>query len=138
MSKSLFETKPCLTLAAAKKATDAAVSFAAESGFSMAVAVVDDGGNLLCLQRMDQAGYGCVDACLGKARSAAMFKTPTANFQEGLQSGVMSLLTLGVLAFGGGVPIEHGGSVVGAIGVGGGTPEQDIEAAKAGIAAITI
>jgi glc operon protein GlcG len=136
MNEALLMQKQILTLAAAKKAADAAVVAATGIGVDVVVAVVDDGGNVISLQRMDRAPVGCVEVAIGKAKASAIFKTETKNFEAGLQSGVTSLLTLGVVTFGGGVPVLVNGNVLGGIGVSGGSPEQDAEIAKAGVAAV--
>jgi glc operon protein GlcG len=132
----LLIQKHALTLAAAKKALEAAENTAARLGIATSIAVVDDGGHVLGLHRMDGAGTGTVDVAIGKAKAAAHFKTETKNFQAGLDAGVTSLLSLGVITFGGGVPVVYESATIGAIGVSGGTPEQDAEAATAGVAAI--
>jgi glc operon protein GlcG len=137
MNEALLIQKQTLTLAGAKMAADASVIAATGVGVDVVVAVVDDGGNVISLQRMDRAPVGCVEVAIGKAKASAIFKTETKNFEAGLQSGVTSLLTLGVVTFGGGVPVVVSGNVLGAIGVSGGSPEQDAQIAKAGVAAVS-
>jgi glc operon protein GlcG len=132
----LLIQKHALTLAAAKKALEAVEDTATRLGIAASIAVVDDGGHVLGLHRMDGVGAGTVEVAIGKARAAALFKTETKNFQAGLDAGVTSLLTLGVITFGGGVPVVYESATIGAIGVSGGTPEQDAEAANAGVKAI--
>jgi glc operon protein GlcG len=95
--------------------------------------VMDDGGNLLYLERMDDAPLGSLQVAQEKAHSAVIFKGPTKNFQEGLAKGNMSLLKLDALPFEGGIPVVVGGRVIGAIGVSGGTAAQDGQVAKAGV-----
>ncbi len=132
----LFTQKYAVTLDAAKKALEAVESAAASLGMVVSIAVVDDGGHVVGLHRMDGVGAGTVEIAIGKAKAAALFKTETKNFQAGLDAGVTSLLSLGVVTFGGGVPVVYDGAVIGAVGVSGGAPEQDAEAALAGVNAI--
>ena len=136
MSDSLFVQKQSLNLAGAKQLADAVTAAAAAESNAIVVAVVDDGGNILCLQRMDGAGTGCVDIAISKAKAAVHFRAETKDFEEGLRSGVTSLLTLGVVTFGGGVPVIVRGMLVGGVGVSGGTALADAAAAKAGIATV--
>lgn len=136
LRNSLFVQKQSLNLAAAKQLADAVTAAAAAAGSAIVVAVVDDGGNTLCLQRMDEAGIGCVDIAISKAKAAVHLRTETKAFEEGLNSGMTSLLTLGVVTFGGGVPVMVGSMLVGGVGVSGGSALTDAAAAKAGIAAV--
>jgi uncharacterized protein GlcG (DUF336 family) len=128
--------KKTLTLEGAKKLASAAHDEAKKNGWSMAIAVVDDGGHLLYLERMDSTQVGSIRVAIEKAETAARFRRPTKVFEDAVAGGrnvVMSLT--GVLPIEGGVPIVVDGDVVGAIGVSGGTAAQDGVVALAGAGA---
>ena len=138
MSEPNLLTKRVLGLAAAKAMTEAAEKAATAAGVSVVIAVVDDGANLLFLERMEGAPIGSLEVALRKAKSAALFKTETKAFEAGLASGASALLSLDLVAFEGGIPAFVNGQVAGAIGVSGGTASQDGEIARKGIGAISI
>lgn len=132
MALPLLTEKKVLTLAGAKKLADAAQEFAIRNSWSVVIAVVDDGANLLYLERMDGAPIGSAGVAQEKARTSVIFKAPTKAFEAGLSSGVTSLLKLDILPFEGGVPITVNGSIVGAVGVSGcAASSQDGEVAEA-------
>ena len=133
---SLFSVEKTVTLAAAKRAAEAAEKFAAANNWKMAIAVVDAGANLLYLARMDGALIGSVSVAERKARTAVQFKCPSKDLQDGLAAGATSLLSLDILPFEGGIPIMVDGAIAGAIGASGVGPEQDGRAAQAGIDAL--
>jgi uncharacterized protein GlcG (DUF336 family) len=131
-----------LTLAGARKAIEGAEAKATKEGWKMNIAVVDDGGHLLAFGRMDGARPASVATSMTKAVSAATFRQVTGPVMGSSSNGVTDvLLNLSVQnASGGkittllgGVPIVVDGQVIGAIGVGGGSGEQDLETAKAGL-----
>jgi uncharacterized protein GlcG (DUF336 family) len=127
-----------INLADAKKAADAAVAEVAKVGSAPdAIAIVDHGGFLIYFERMDNISLGAVENAINKARSAALFRRPTKVFEDALAGGRNAILALrGAVPLEGGVPIISGGKLVGAIGVGGGTAQQDGQVAKAGADAI--
>jgi len=125
-------TKRTLTLEIAKSMTAAAEKKAMDNKWAMVVAILDDGGNLLQLDRMDGAPIGSVEVAQQKAHTAVIFKSPSKDFADGLAKGTTALLKLNVLPFEGGIPLVVDGQVIGAIGVSGGTAEQDGTVAKAG------
>jgi glc operon protein GlcG len=132
MALPLLIGKNVLTLATAKKIAEAAEQFAIGKSWNVVIAVVDDGGNLLYLERMDGAPIGSVGVAHEKARTSVIFKAPTKAFEAGLAAGVTSLLKLDILPFEGGVPVTVKGSIVGAIGVSGcAASTQDGEVAEA-------
>ena len=101
----------------------------------MAVAVVDIAGELVYFEKMDDTQNGSVKVAVAKARSAALFKRPTKAFQDTLTAtpdGVRILGLEGAVPVEGGVPLVIDGLIVGAIGVSGGTSQQDGVCAKAG------
>lgn len=124
--------KKVLTLEAARKMAEAAEKTAIANKWSVVITVMDDGGNLLLLERMDDAPLGSIQIAQQKAHTAVIFKSPSKDFEEGLAKGNMSYLKLDALPFEGGIPIVVGGKVIGAIGVSGGTAAQDGQVAKAG------
>ena len=125
-----------LNLEAAKKMLEAAKREAAANDWPVVIAVVDDGGHLLCLERMDDAQFGSIDIAIAKAKSAIAFKRPTVEWAQRIADGRLGILSLsGMIPVEGGVPIVQNGEMVGAIGVSGVTSIQDGQIAAAGIAA---
>ena len=125
--------KKALTLAEAKKVAEAAAAEAKKNNFTMCIAIVDDGAHLVYFERIDETQIGSIDVALEKAKSAMLFKRPTKVFEDGVANGRNALLRLtGSLPIEGGVPITVGGKVIGAIGVSGGTAQQDGQVAMAG------
>ncbi len=103
---------------------------------NVVIAVVDDGGHLLYLQRADGAPTGSVDVAIGKARTAAAFKWPTKVLDD-LTTTRPAIATLpNTVLLEGGVPIMVGEQVVGAVGVSGASSQQDAQIAEAGISAL--
>jgi len=130
--------KKALTLDGAKKVAAAAATEAARNNEGAAIAVVDDGGNLMYLERIDGTFAAGARISIGKARTAALFKKPTAAFEDIIKNGRTAMVALeDFTPLQGGVPIELDGKVVGAIGVSGAANQQRDEAvAKAGAAAL--
>jgi uncharacterized protein GlcG (DUF336 family) len=130
--------KQALTLDGAKKAAVAAAAEARKNNEGAAIAVVDDGGNLMYLERLDGTFPAGARISIGKARTAALFKKPTAAFEEIIRNGRTPMIALeDFTPLQGGVPLEIDGTVVGAIGVSGAASQQRDEAvAKAGAAAL--
>jgi uncharacterized protein GlcG (DUF336 family) len=129
--------KKVVTLDAAKKIAAAAEAEAMKNKWNVVIAVVDDGGHLIYLQRMDGTQTGSIDVAIGKARTSAAFKRPTKVFDE-LAKTRPSIVTISSQAtlLEGGIPITVAGQVVGAVGVSGVTSQQDAQIAEAGIAAL--
>jgi glc operon protein GlcG len=129
---------PQLTLSAAKSMATAAAVEAEANEWAVVITVVDAGGHLLYLERMDGVATGIVDIALGKARTAAAFGAPTLAFSEMLNAGRLQFLAVdGAIPIEGGVPIRVEGRVIGAIGVSGVTAEQDGIIAAAGVEALS-
>ena len=102
----------------------------------MAIAVVDTDGQLVAFERMDNTRTGSIAVSQDKAACAAMFRRPTKVFQDALAAGSVGLrvLTLrGASAVEGGIPLAVDGKIIGAIGVSGGSAEQDGVVAKADV-----
>ncbi len=137
--EAVFQTKT-LTPEAALNAAQAALESCRKQGFQAAVAVTDRNGLVQVLLRDRYAGPHTPDIAINKAWTAASFKTSTLEFGKDTQAGKpMSGIRNHprVIAAGGGLPIEGGGTLVGAIGVSGGPGgEADESCAKAGIKAI--
>jgi len=129
--------KKVLTLEAAKKIAVAAEAEARKNNWNVVIAVVDDGGHLVYLQRIDGTQTGSIDVAIGKARTSAAFKRPTKVFDELAKTrpSITSISPSAVLLEGG-VPVMVGGQLVGAVGVSGVTSQQDAQIAEAGIAAL--
>jgi glc operon protein GlcG len=130
---------PSITLAQAKQVAQAALAPASANGWTMVIAIVDPGGHLVYLEKMDETQVGSVEIAVSKARSAALFKRPTKMFQERLARGGDGLLVLqlkGVIPVEGGVPIIVDGNLIGALGVSGGSSAEDEACAAAGAAAL--
>src|SRR5262245_53714444 len=122
-------------LEAAKKAAAAAIAEARKMNVFMAVAIVDTGGYLVYFEKMDSTQTGSVDLAIEKARASVLFRRPTKFFQDGLAAGGEGLRFLrltGSIPVDGGNPIIVDGKIVGAVGVSGGTSDQDGRVAKAG------
>lgn len=128
--------KRVLSLEAAEKVADAAASEAKKRNAAVVIVVVDDGGYPLVLKRLDDTQVASVEVGIGKARTAAIFRRPSRDFEEQIKTGrVASLVLPGATPLQGGLPLIAGGKVVGAIGVSGNTPQQDEDIAQAGAAA---
>jgi len=128
-----------ILLDTSKRAAAAALDEARPNGWTMAVAVVDAAGDLVYFVKMDETQTGSVTVAQSKARSAARFKRPTKAFQDALTAtpdGLRILRIEGAVPVEGGLPIVLGGKIVGAIGVSGGTSQQDGQCAQAGVNAL--
>lgn len=127
--------KTALTLDGAKQIMAVAEAKAKRDGARVVIAVVDDGGSLLLLERLDDPQVASVNVGIDKARTAAIYRRPSKVFEDQVKNGRVSALALhGAVALQGGVPITVNGKVIGAIGVSGETPQQDEDIATAGAA----
>lgn len=127
--------KKVLTLAGAKTIIANAIASAKQKKSpGGAIAVVDDGGNLIALERLDNTFGAAAHVSIGKARTAAIFKHPTKFFEDAIKNGRTSLVGMpDFTPLQGGIPIEVDGQIVGAIGVSGAaSAQQDEEIAIAG------
>ncbi len=125
-------TKQVLTLDTAKKIAAAAEAEAKKRGATVVIAVVDDGGYLLVLERLDDTQVASVDVGIAKARTAAIFRRPSGVFEDQVKNGRIAALALpGAVALKGGVPIVVDGKVIGAVGVSGNSPQEDEDIARA-------
>ena len=125
--------KKAMTLEFAKQVADAAEKKAAENNWTVVIAIVDEGGQLVYLARRDNTQFGSVDVAIRKAHTSAAFKRPTKVFEDAVAGGRTALLGLrGALPLEGGLPLLVDGRVIGAIGVSGVTSQQDGMVARAG------
>ena len=129
--------KKALSLAEARKAVGAAIEESKKNKWNHVIAVVDEAGQLITLDRTDNAQRASIDIAIGKARTAAMFRRPSAALEDGLNKGRPSLLSFqGQVLVQGGMPIIVNGVVIGAVGASGELAAQDEQVAKAGVDAI--
>jgi len=127
-----------ITTESAKLVAAAAIAEARNNRWTMAIAIVDPGGHLVYFEKMQDTQTGSVDPAIDKARTSALFRRPTKLFQDAVAGGGEGLRVLrltGVTPIEGGVPIIVDGKVVGAIGVSGGSSEQDGQVARTGAGA---
>ncbi len=129
--------KPLLTLDDAKRVAAAAEAEALKNEWRVTIAVVDDGGHLLYLQRSHDTQFGSVETAIKKAYAAAAFQRPTKASEEAVLSGRLIHLALpNVIPAEGGVPLLRDGVVVGGLGISGVRAFQDGQIAQAGSAAL--
>ena len=129
--------KKTLTLEGARRAIAAVEEAAKKAGATGVVAVVDDGGNLISLARIDGTFAAGSTVSVGKARTAVLFKKPTRFFEDVVNKGRTAMVTVDFTPLQGGVPIVIDGQVVGGIGVSGASSAaQDEEFALVGAAAL--
>ncbi|TAN74320.1 MAG: heme-binding protein [Gallionella sp.] len=129
--------KPILTLADARRIAAAAEAEAHRNNWGVVIAVVDDGGHLLYLQRSHDTQFGSVETAIQKAHAAVAFQRPTKASEDAVLSGRLIHLALpGVIPAEGGVPLEIGGIIVGGLGISGVRSFQDGQIAAAGAAAL--
>ena len=129
-----------ISLDVAKKVMAGAEAEAVKNKWNMVIAVLDSGGHLVMLERMDGTQLGSIEAAKEKAYSAVLYRRPTKVFQDLVGQGGPNLRLLrlsGASPLEGGIPILVDGKVVGAIGVSGAASEQDAQVAKAGVDALT-
>jgi len=141
ITMSLFAAQPAtrqvLTLEIAKQVAAAAAAEAAANKWTVVVAIMDEGGNLMYLERADDTQIGSIQVAQEKARSAVAFKRPTKVFEDAVAGGRTAIVKLpGAMPVEGGIPLMLNGRVAGAIGVSGVTSQQDGQIAKAGVDAL--
>ncbi|MGB8856188.1 MAG: heme-binding protein [Burkholderiales bacterium] len=125
--------KPTLNLDVAKKIAAAAEAEAIKNNWNVVISIIDDGGNLIYLQRLDGTQIGSVEISQHKARCAFLFKRPTKALEDVVLGGRSVMMALpGVTPVEGGLPLIYAGHIVGAIGVSGVKSSEDGIIAKAG------
>jgi glc operon protein GlcG len=131
-----MRTKPCLTSADVKKMTTTCLAEAERNNWKVAIAIVDDGGFLLHLDRMDGAAVTTAEVATGKARTSALTRRPSKDFEERVKERPAFLMFPAGLLVQGAVPIIYDNECVGAIGVSGVQSFEDEQIARAGVAAL--
>jgi uncharacterized protein GlcG (DUF336 family) len=133
-----MKNKPCLELADVKAIAAAAEAEAVKNNWAVSIAIVDDGGHLLWLQRLDGAAAISAHIAPAKAHTAAMGRRESRVYEEVINGGRFSFLSAPVMQgmLEGGVPILSGGQCLGAVGVSGVKSNEDAQIARAGIAAL--
>jgi glc operon protein GlcG len=136
-AKAELPVKKVLTLEVAKRIAAVAEAEATKRKATVVIVVVDDSGQLLLLERLDDTQVASVEVGIGKARTAAIFRRPSKVFEDQVRDGRVAALALpGATPLQGGVPIIYEGKVIGAIGVSGNTPQEDEDIAKVGAASV--
>jgi glc operon protein GlcG len=130
-----MKNKKCLMLADAKIIASGCESEALRRNWAVAIAIVDDGGHLMWLQRLDGAPLISIEIAAEKARTSALGRRTTKTFTDRIANGEMSLLSMpgGLTFMEGGEPILVDGECVGAAGVSGVKSAEDAQVARAGI-----
>jgi uncharacterized protein GlcG (DUF336 family) len=133
-----MKTKPVLSAADVKTILAAAEAFAIEQKWAVSISVVDDGGHLLGLVRLDDAAPISAEISPAKARTAALGRRESKTYEDTINNGRVAFLSVHALngMLEGGVPIVVDSHVVGAVGVSGVKSNEDVEIARAGIAAL--
>ena len=132
-----MRNKPALTSADVQKMMTACKAEAQKNKWAVTIAIVDDSGAALLLERLDSAGAISATVAMGKAQTSALTKRPSKFFEDRVKErpGFVTFPTPGVM-FQGGVPIVHQGECVGAIGVSGVQSHEDEQVAQAGVNAL--
>ena len=129
--------KPVLTLDDAKNIAAAAEAEALRNSWRVVIAIVDDGGHLLYLQRNHGTQFGSVEIAIQKARAAVAFQRPTKVTEDAVMGGRLIHLALpGALPAEGGVPLMHDNQIIGGLGISGVRSFEDGQIAQAGVAAL--
>jgi glc operon protein GlcG len=129
---------PAISLEQAKKVMAGAEAEAKKNNWPVVIAILDSGGNLVMLHRLDNAQWGSIDIAKDKARSAVALRRPTKALQDLVAQGGanLRLLNIGYSVLEGGIPIVVDGKIVGSVGVSGVTSQQDAQIGQAGIDAL--
>ncbi|QEL64595.1 hypothetical protein OTERR_11190 [Oryzomicrobium terrae] len=131
-----MKTREALTLDDVKKIAAAAEAEALKHHWPVTIAICDDGGHLLWLQRLDGAAPVSSEVAPGKARAAAIGRKPSKAFEDMINGGRFAALNMPVMPLEGGEMIVVNGTVIGAVGVSGVKAAEDAQVARAGVAAI--
>jgi len=130
------KNRPCLTLADVKKIAAGCEAEAIKNKWNVVIAILDDGGHPLCLQRMDGATPFNAQVALEKGRTAAVSRRSTKSWEDRVASGRVAMLNMPVLPVQGGLPIVVEGECIGAVGISGVQSHEDEQIAQAGIDAL--
>jgi len=132
--KAQYLEKKTVSLELAKKIALAAEEEAIKNKWTMVITIVDDGGNLVYLEKMDNTQNGSIEVAIQKARTSVSFKRPTKVFEDMVAGGRNTILGMSnVIPIEGGLPLSVDGQVIGAIGVSGAKSGEDGMVAKAGV-----
>ena len=123
-----------INLEQAKKVMAGAEAEAKKNNWPVAIVILDSGGQMVMMQRLDNTQWGSVDIAKEKARTAVALRRPTKGLQDGIAQGGVNLrfLSTGFSVLEGGIPIVHENKIIGSIGVSGVTSQQDAQTAQAG------
>jgi len=130
-----------IPLPEARAIIEGAIAFARSQNMRMAVAVLDDGGNVVSTDRMDGTSFNSVNQAIGKAFTSVIYRRPSAEIAELLKTqperfyGIMNLWPGKIYIVSGGLPLAVDGKLIGAVGISGLPPGVDEKASKAGLAA---
>ena len=129
-----FKGTKYITLDGAKKMMAAAEAEARQNNWTVAVAIVDAGSNLILFQKIDETQSGSINVAIGKARTAVAFKRPTKAMEEIIAGGRTVFLAVeGLTPLQGGLPVVVDGQVIGGVGVSGVLSSQDEQVAQAAL-----
>jgi len=129
---------PAITLETAKKVAAGGAAEAKKNSWNVTIAIVDNHGMLIYYEMMDDTQTGAANASIEKARTSALYRRPSKEFEDNIAGGRNSILGLpGVTPIDGGLPILVGGKMIGAIGISGMSGAQDGQIAKAGVDALS-
>ncbi len=129
-----------ISLEQAKKVLGGAEAEAKKNNWNVVISVVDPGGQLVAMSRLDNTQFGSIEVAREKAYSAVAFRRPTKAFQDAVAQGGENLRILrlsGASPLEGGIPIVVDGKIIGAVGVSGVTSQQDGQIARAGLEALS-
>ena len=135
----MFGTTKFITLEAAKKMAAAGEAEARKNGWNVAIVIIDSGGHMVMLHRLDNTQYASIDIAKGKAVTAVNFKRPTKALEDAVAGGGLGLRILrldGAYPLEGGLPIVVNGQIIGGIGVSGVASIHDAQVARAGVDAL--
>ncbi len=131
-----MKTRPMLTLDDCRKISDAAQAEAKKNNWNVCIAILDDGGHLLHVARMDGATPANAEIAVGKARTSAVTRRASKMWEDRIAAGRISMLGMPVLPVQGGLPIVVEGTCIGGIGASGVQSHEDEQICQAGIDAL--
>lgn len=136
LGNTFAQTQGTINLDLATKIADAAQEKAVSENWNVVIAILDQGGNLILLKRMDGTQIGSIEVAQLKAKTAFEFKRSTKVFEDMVKNGAVHLTTMPITAVEGGLPIFKNGDLIGAIGISGVTSAQDGIIAEAALKAV--
>ncbi|MCH7401596.1 heme-binding protein [Belliella kenyensis] len=134
----IAQSQPVLNLELANKIADAAQEKATSENWNVVITILDQGGNLILLKKMDGTQIGSIEVAQLKAKTAFEFKRPTKVFEDMIKGGAVHLNTMPITAVEGGLPIFKDEHIIGAIGISGVTSVQDGIIAEAALKAVSL